>query len=36
VLLALGVATDGAKHGLGLWERSAENSAVTKTLLRGL
>jgi transposase-like protein len=36
VLLALGVATDGSKHVLGLWEGSTENSAVAKALLRDL
>lgn len=36
VLLALGVATDGSKHGLGLWEGSTENSVVAKALLRNL
>jgi len=36
VLLALGVATDGAKHVLGLWEGSTEHSAVAKALLRDL
>jgi transposase-like protein len=36
VLLALGIATDGAKHVLGLWEGSTEHSAVAKALLRDL
>jgi transposase-like protein len=36
VLRALGVATDGTKHGLGLWEGSTENSSVAKALLRDL
>jgi transposase-like protein len=36
VLLALGVATDGTKHVLGLWEGSTENSTVAKALLRDL
>jgi transposase-like protein len=36
VLLALGVASDGTKHGLGLWEGSTESSAVAKSLLRDL
>lgn len=36
VLLALGVAADGAKHVLGLWEGSTEHSAVAKALLRDL
>jgi hypothetical protein len=34
VLLALGVAADGAKHVLRLWDRSTESSAVAKLLLR--
>jgi transposase-like protein len=36
VLLALGVASDGSKHVLGLWEGSTEHSAVAKALLRDL
>jgi len=36
VLLALGVASDGGKHVLGLWEGSTEHSAVAKALLRDL
>lgn len=36
VLLALGVASDGAKHVLGLWEGSTENSAMAQALLRDL
>jgi transposase-like protein len=36
VLLALGVAVDGTKHVLGLWEGSTESSAVAKALLREL
>jgi len=36
VLLALGVAADGAKHVLGLWEGSTEHNAVAKALLRDL
>jgi len=36
VLLALGVAPDGAKHVLGLWEGSTEHSSVAKALLRDL
>jgi transposase-like protein len=36
VLLALGVATDGRKHVLGLWEGSTEHSSVAKALLRDL
>lgn len=36
VLLALGIATDGEKHVLGLWEGSTEHSAVAKALLRDL
>jgi len=34
--LALGVAADGTKHVLGLWEGSTESSAVAKALLREL
>ncbi len=36
VLLALGIATDGTKHVLGLWEGSTEHSSVAKALLRDL
>ena len=36
VLLALGIASDGTKHVLGLWEGSTEHSAVAKALLRDL
>lgn len=36
VLLALGVASDGSKHVLGLWEGTTENAAVAKALLRDL
>jgi len=36
VLLALGIATDGTKHVLGLWEGTTENSTVAKALLRNL
>ena len=36
VLLALGVASDGTKHVLGLWQGSTENSSVAKALLRDL
>jgi putative transposase len=36
VLIALGVASDGAKHVLGLREGSAENAIVTKGLLGDL
>jgi hypothetical protein len=36
VLLALGVASDGEKHVLGLWEGSTEHSSVAKALLRDL
>jgi transposase-like protein len=36
VLLALGLATDGRKHVLGLWQGSTENSSVAKALLRDL
>jgi transposase-like protein len=36
VLIALGIATDGTKHVLGLWEGSTEHSSVAKGLLRNL
>ena len=36
VLLALGIASDGEKHVLGLWEGTTEHSAVAKALLRNL
>lgn len=36
VLIALGVASDGTKHVLGLREGSAENAVVTKALLGDL
>jgi len=36
VLVALGIATDGRKHVLGLWEGTTENAAVAKALLRNL
>ncbi len=36
ILIALGVASDGAKHVLGLHEGSIENSTVAKALLSGL
>jgi transposase-like protein len=36
VLVALGIASDGAKHVLGLWEGTTENAAVGRALLRDL
>jgi len=36
VLLPLGVATDGSRHVLGLWEGSTEHSSVAKAPLRDL
>ena len=36
ILIALGVASDGAKHVLGLREGSTENAAVTRALLSDL
>jgi transposase-like protein len=36
VLVALGIASDGRKHVLGLWEGTTENSGVAKALLRDL
>jgi transposase-like protein len=36
VLVALGIAGDGEKHVLGLWEGTTENAAVARALLRDL
>ncbi|MGH7417726.1 MAG: transposase, partial [Candidatus Rokuibacteriota bacterium] len=36
VLVALGIAADGRKHVLGLWEGTTENAAVARSLLRDL
>ena len=36
VLVALGIAADGQKHALGLWERSTENATLCQTLLTNL
>ena len=36
VLVALGIAADGQKHVLGLWEGTTENAAVARALLRDL
>jgi len=36
VLVALGIASDGRKHVLGLWEGTTENRGVAKALLRDL
>jgi transposase-like protein len=35
-VVALGIATDGTKHPLGLWDGSTENATVTTTLLANL
>lgn len=36
LVVALGVAADGAKHVLGLWQGATENAAVVKALLEDL
>ena len=36
MVVALGVAEDGAKHVLGLWQGATENAAVVKALLEDL
>lgn len=36
LIVALGVAADGGKHALGLWEGSTENAAVCQSLLSNL
>ena len=36
VIVALGVAVDGTKHALGLWEGSTENATVCQSLLSNL
>ncbi len=36
MVVALGVAEDGAKHVLGLWQGATENAAVVKVLLEDL
>ena len=36
VLVALGIAADGQKHALGLWEGSTENATLCQTLLTNL
>lgn len=36
VIVALGVAGDGTKHALGLWEGSTENATVCQSLLSNL
>ena len=33
LIVALGVAADGCKHALGIWEGSTENAAVCQSLL---
>jgi putative transposase len=36
LIVALGVAADGGKHALGMWEGSTENAAVCQSLLSNL
>ena len=36
LVVALGIAADGQKHALGLWERATENAAVCQSLLANL
>jgi len=36
LIVALGIAADGGKHALGLWEGSTENAAVCQSLLSNL
>ena len=36
LIVALGVAADGGKHALGIWEGSTENAAVCRSLLSNL
>lgn len=36
LIVALGIAADGGKHALGLWEGSTENAAVCQSLLSHL
>jgi len=36
LIVALGVATDGRKHALGIWEGSTENATVCQSLLSNL
>jgi putative transposase len=36
LVVALGIATDGQKHALGLWEGATENTAVCQSLLANL
>ena len=36
LIVALGIAADGQKHALGLWEGSTENAAVCQSLLANL
>ena len=35
-MVALGIAADGQKHALGLWEGATENTAVCQSLLANL
>ena len=36
LIVALGIAADGAKHALGLWDGATENATVCKGLLANL
>lgn len=36
LIVALGIAADGGKHALGMWEGSTENAAVCQSLLSNL
>ena len=36
LVVALGIAADGQKHALGLWEGAPENTAVCQSLLAHL
>lgn len=36
LIVALGIAADGGKHALGIWEGSTENAAVCQSLLSNL
>ena len=36
LIVALGIAADGQKHALGLWEGATENAAVCQSLLANL
>ena len=36
MVVALGIAADGQKHALGLWEGATENAAMCQSLLANL